>query len=61
MNRDETTVTPDRGAPVENKQVPGLPDLPPRAAQDTERVEGRDAMDLPEEMEETAQRPVIQG
>jgi hypothetical protein len=40
--------------------APRLPDPPARQEQDTQPVEGADAMDLPPGSE-MAQRPVIQG
>jgi hypothetical protein len=54
--------TPDRGvSPAgETPAVPTLPEVPSRAAQDTQAVEGEDAMNLPPGSE-LIQKPRIQG
>jgi hypothetical protein len=43
-----------------DSSVPRLPDPPARQEQDTQPMEGADAMDLPPGSE-MAQRPVLQG
>jgi hypothetical protein len=53
-------VANDAGEAERDRVVPRLPDPPHKWRQDTEAVDGDEAMNLPEETE-MEQRPTVQG